>query len=262
MKVLGNDIYIQRGEIWTLDFQVSNEKGDPFMLFKYWQNPYLAITVTAARYEQEGDFRETYWLDLDNEYIEQPDGSVELQEMKRFISTEALPLPGWSIRDAINLYGTSAGGKMVLDPTSDFDITNYLFYVDENNDGNRVYRYLRTYVDNDNDLDEVWEDYDFRVIKSFNTKSWIEQGYLYDMKILSGQTVIERISELIGEDVSNLNDDIVREKIEQIEDEAEREKMRELYDSGAPLMPDYDTRALILQPTNLYVSANIQGGVR
>ena len=122
-----------------------------------------------------------------------------------------------------------------------------------------------SYVDNDSDLDEVWEDYDFRVIKSFNTKSWIEQGYLYDIKILSGQTVKERIAELSlseDEDVNAWSDDTTRAEIAKISDADTRKNILDLYESGAPLMPDYDTRALILQPTNLYVSANIQGGVR
>ena len=68
MKILGNEIYIQRGENWTIDFEVKNDDGDPYMILKSIQkNPYIAITVTAARYEQQGDFRKTYWLDLTDE---------------------------------------------------------------------------------------------------------------------------------------------------------------------------------------------------
>ena len=37
--------------------------------------------------------------------------------------------------------------------------------------------------------------------------------------------------------------------------------MQDLYDSGVPLMPNYDTKSIILQPTKLYVSTDIQGGI-
>lgn len=93
MKKIGNEIYVQRGENWSLDFNITNKKGDPYMLLKEWNNPYLAITVTAARYEQEGDFRQTYWLDLNNRWVEKNDGTTVLEPIKKFMSTEALPLP-------------------------------------------------------------------------------------------------------------------------------------------------------------------------
>ena len=52
MKILGDDVYIQRGENWSLDFDVTNEAVEPYMILKEWQNPYLVITVAAARYSQ------------------------------------------------------------------------------------------------------------------------------------------------------------------------------------------------------------------
>ena len=52
MKILGNDVHIQKGEIWSLDFDVTNSKGDPYMIFKGLRNPYMVITVALSRYEQ------------------------------------------------------------------------------------------------------------------------------------------------------------------------------------------------------------------
>lgn len=292
MKLLGDDVYIQRGETWSLDFDVTNKKGDPYMLLKNWRNPYLAITVTAARYEQEGDFRRTYWLDLSKKWQELQDGSMQLVPFKKFISTEALSLPNnsFSILDAIDWYGTANGGKIVLDETSDFDIKNYLFYIDPQHDGNRIYKYVRRYVvdhkrivdsyedpfthetiNNIQEWDEVtveeWETYDFRVIKEFTTKDWMEQTYLFDMKILAGETVQEFVTTVLQMQqltpiTTTWSDTQTREYIEQIEDEETRLYVQEVFESGMPLMPDYDTKSLILQPTKLIVSANIQGGVK
>ena len=263
MKVLGNDIYLQRGETWSLDFDITNEKGDPYMLLNTWRNPYLAITVTAARYEQKGDFRRTYWLDLNKREVERSNGYTEPEPVKRFISTEALPLVQFSVTEAIAIYGVEKGGKIVLDSMSDFDVTNYLFMVDGDENDTRIYKYVKSYKLNGygDVIDEEWEEYSFRIIKQFSTKDWIEQGYLYDMKVLAGESIEERIYSILDEQNTLYVDDL-GDCIDLIEDEVTREELRELYDSGMPLMPDYDTKLLVLEPTNIYVSANIQGGVR
>lgn len=384
MKILGNDVYIQRGETWSLDFDVTNAKGDPFMLFKAWQNPYLAITVTAARYAQKGDFRRTWWLDLKKRYVEQIDGSFVQVPMKMFIGTEALPITNFSIADVIATYGQSNSGRIVIDKDSDFDVTNYLFFVDAKSDGNKVYKYVSdytvgpvynllfsewsddatytsgdlvlyistlycvtatttagetpvsddgtpnahfaamnvdifftvdapyesghtystgdvviynnnvyvankqtanaptanadwiqlnstSYVQVDNGVvSETWEEYNFRIVKQFDTKEWTEQGFLFDIKVLAGQSVAENVYAILeqeGDDLSDAGDPNewsdrqMQSYINQISDKATREELQAIYDSGMPLMPSYDTKALILQPTNLFVSSNIQGGL-
>lgn len=257
MRMIGNEIYIQRGEKFSLDFAVRNAKGDPFMIFSRWENPYLAITVTAALYEQEGDYRETKWLDLSERWVEQSDGSLVLAPIKTFIGTEALYLSAFEVSEALSNYGVAKGGKIVNDPTSDFHIGNYLFFVDENDDGNRVYKYYDSTAN-------TWIDYDFRVITSFETKDWMEQSYLYDIKLLAGESVEEHLAGLLETTVpeEGWSDSEFKELIDSIEDDAVRAEMLEYYENGMPLMLDYDTKALILEPTRIYVSVNIQGGVR
>lgn len=271
MKNIGNEIYIQRGEDWSLDFAVRNPKGHPFVVLKAWQNPYLAITVTAALYEQRGDFRETYWLDLKQRYTEQENGDLVLEDMKRFISAEVLFLPnGFSVADAAFLYGQENGGKVVLDSTSDFDVTNFLFFTDVKGDGQNTYKFVTSYeLDETGEVsNEVWTEYDFRVIKQFNTKSWMEQGYLYDIKLLAGESTQEHVRNLLAEqgvttkELSLWSNEDWENYIVQIADEDARAEVQQLYDDGVPLMPSYDTKGLLLNPTPIYVSVNIQGGVK
>ena len=280
MRMLGNEVYIQRGETWSLDFAVRNDKGHPFVVLKDWQNPYLAITVAAALYEQRGDLRETYWLDLKRRYVEQTDGSVRLEDFKTFISAEVLWLPnGFSVADAIEHYGVANGGKMVLDKNSDFDVTNFLFFADPLSDGNYVYRYVKdyrtdnkgnvAYKENTYEEDVEWEAYDFRVIKQFNTKNWMEQGYFYDIKLLAGESTQERLISLLetqGVAVNTDKDSWTGEDWEAylalVEDETARAELMALYEDGVPLLPSYDTKSLLLDPTPIYVSVNIQGGVK
>lgn len=246
MKIVGKEIYIQRGEIWSLDFDITNDKGDPYMLFNRWTNPYLVITIATATYKQEGDFRKVYWLDLSESYIEQSDGTFILTDIKKFISTEALYLEEFTVEDVLDKYS-----KIVEDPTSDFDISNYLFYIDPVADGNRTYKYF----DGEN-----WVDYNFRIIKQFTTNDLLGQGYLFDIKIIAGESVKEHIAGILGID-ADFEDSETQAKIDEIEDEVEKAEMQDLYDSGVPLMPNYDTKSIILQPTKLYVSTDIQGGI-
>lgn len=269
MRTIGNEIHLQRGEIWSLDFAVTNQKGHPYLILKNWLNPYLVITVTAARYEQPGDMRESYWLDLNMKYVEQADGSMQLEALKRFTSAEVLWLPnGFYANDIILNYGD----KLVLNKNSEFNITNFLFFTDPNNDGNYVYKYVKDYsVDGMGLVNEdsvTWIDYDFRIIKQFNTKSWMEQGYLYDIKILAGESVQERIKSILStqgistDPLDTWSNTDWEEYISLIQNTEQREEIQTLYDEGVPLMPSYDVKGILLEPTPIYVSANIQGGVR
>lgn len=279
MKMIGNEVYIQRGETWALDFAVKDKNGHPFMLFKDWQNPYIAITVTAAMYEQEGDFRRTYWLDLTNQWVEQEDGSLALVPVKKFVSTEPLYAEaifntdnnevGFDIADLLSIYGPANGGKIVADPTSENDITNFLFYGTLDRKGGIYhYRYVKSYTkNNDGTYTAEWEDYDFRIVKQFVTKDWTEQSYLYDIKILTGESLEEHIATILRSQNVTFEDfpwssQQTRAYIDKIVDVNKRVEMLDLYASGVPLMPDYEVKTLILPPTKLYTSVNIQGGVR
>lgn len=393
MKILGDDVYIQRGENWSLDFDITNEAGEPYMMLKEWKNPYLVITVTAARYAQEGDYRHSWWLDLTQRYVEDAEGNLELEPVKRFTGTEALFLDAddFSITEVIAAYGSEADppGRIVTDKDSDFDVTNFLFYIDPNKDGNRIYKYCKSYtlvpetfvnckipvtvnpnaatgegiatagfyitasasaghvyyyndayptgaqvidcgnytihndsehyilvtartfpiqatyghgtlyvnadynlqlytisatpsgigisiavapalytnnIEEEHTEDEVWEEYSLRVIKTFDTKEWVEQGYLYDIKVLAGELVEESVHDYLineGKDVPDLpwSDEELQEQIERIDNVEMRVYYQGIYDTGMPLMPTYDTKLLVLMPTNLYVSANIQKGI-
>jgi hypothetical protein len=259
--MVGNEIYIQRGETFSLDFEVVTKKGHPYMLLKTWQNPYLVITVSAALYEQAGDYRESSWLDLNERWVEKDDGSIVLEPTKKFISTEPLFVNSFDVAEIISTYK-----KIVFDKQSDFDITNYLFYTDGNLDGNYVYKYVDNYSVVDGEYNVTWKDYSFRIVKTFDTKSWMEQGYLYDAKILTGESLRDVISsqlerEEIITSAGTWSDSLTQSYIDMIDDEEIRAEAQYLFDEGIPLRSTYDTKLLIIEPSRLYVSVNIQGGV-
>lgn len=259
MKSLGNEKHIQRGEIWPLDFEVTSSKGHPYMLFKEWPNPYLAITVTAARYTQKGDFRRTWWLDMNNRWVEKENGDFEIIPVKRFIETSPLYVKSFeNIADILEDYP-----RIQLDVESDFDITNYLFFTDSQEDNGLVYKYVDRYEVNDGLVSLIdWLPYNFRIVKQFDTKDWVEQNYLYDIKILTGENIEQYLSRLLVDDLptSPWSDEMIRTQIERITDRNVRKSVKDIFESGQPLMPNFDTRAILLYPTKIVVSANIQGG--
>lgn len=260
MRIVGDTVYIQRGETWSLDFDVTDEKGRPYMLFSKWLNPYLAITVAGSRYEQTGDMRETHWLDLSYRWVEQKNGSTVKEPFKRFIATEPLYLPtGFSVIEVLSYYGD----RIVVDTNSDFDIKNYLFYTE--NDGKYEYKYVSSYTGDDAETADdsaVWTDYNFRIVKQFDTKNWMEQGYLYDAKIVAGETLIEYVARQLGVEPDEWSTVELEENIASIQDEQARMRAMETFESGAPLISEYDIKSLIIEPSKLLVSTNIQGGVR
>ena len=230
-------------------------------------------------YEQKGDFRRTFWLDLTNQWVEQADGTLVKVPMKRFVATEPLFAEaifnevtgetGFDMTDILSMYGPTNGGRIVADPSSDNDITNFLFYGTLDRKGGAYhYRYITSYTTNeDGTYNATWEDYDFRIVKQFVTNDWVEQGYLYDIKILAGESLEEHIAAVlraqgITPEAFPWSGQQIRAHIDQIEDVNVRNEMLELYGSGAPLMPNFEVKTLILPPTKLYTSVNIQGGIR
>ena len=133
-------------------------------------------------------------------------------------------------------------------------------------DGNRVYSYVASYIKDGNTVsDFVWAEYKFRIIKQFITRDWTEQSYLFDIKVVSGESLNEHIANVLGIEISSVNEwsnNEIQEHINEITDTSVRKEMQTLYDNGAPLMPTLDTASLILPPTRLYVGANIQGGIK
>lgn len=276
MKRVGNDFYIQRGENLTLDCEITNYAGDPLMLPRAWRNPYLVITVTSADYTQAGAMRENHWLSIDKHWVEQDNGEEvgkpKLIPTKRFTSTEALPLGQYAsiddgITDAMVLYGIPEG-RIVLNKESDFDITNFLF-VCKDTDGNPVYKYVTDYeYDKETDTfsKQEWERYVFRIIKSFDTKDWVEQTYHMDIKLLAGTSLQEYVTKALinqgykGEFVDgDWSKEQIQSYIYKILNKDQRSYAQETLDANLPLI-NYDTKVVIQDNMRIYVGVDTLGG--
>lgn len=263
MRIIGDNIIIQRGEDFTIDFEVKSLEGHPLMLLKQLTNPFLVITVTNNRYENVNVYKQSWWLDIDNCRFIQKDGTVINAKLKRFTSTEPLSITIFDAQEVVSTYVST--GRLVLDKSSDFDITNFLFYTTDE-EGNNTYKYIKDYTVADGSIaTQKWEEYSgFRVIKSFYTSDWIEQSYWIDMKVLSGETLDESLyaymKEESYEDIPELpwTEEIFLAQLERVVDVTIKEKYTKLYESNAPLVEPYDSEQVILYPKKISISSNIQ----
>lgn len=274
MRMVGNEVYIQRGENFTLDFQVADELGNPFVVYNEWRHPYLAITITAARYPQDGDMRRTYWLDLSKRWVADVNGTLTEENLKSFVSTQPLYMPTYpfTVEDIAAYYGSFVNTEDSDDP---FYYTNYLFFTDTNANGERKFVYgvseRQITIEGETFRQVICAQYDFRVVTSFNTRDWYEQTYLYDIKVLAGQSTGEFIvASLLNYDSqydfgdatsnpANWTREDYQAFINDIQDEEDKATAQMLFDNNIPLTSTYDTKKIILPATNIYVSANIQG---
>lgn len=261
MRMVGNDIYIQRGETFAIDFRLKNDKGQPLVLLNRWKHPYIIITIGSTLYTQEGRQSDSYWLDVSEKLVQTKDGTLSVVETPTFISMKALFAQDFDFSVLKEQYKNNSQINFD-DQDNDFWVGNYLFYRDADNDGNYEYAYLKSHSVNC----DVWQNYDFRIVKQFDTRDWDAARYLYDIKIVSGQTLQEYITNILagrGIDVltSEWTDAEMDTYINEIADSDLRAEVRSMYDQRLPLVNTYDTECQILSQQNIYVNTNVQKGV-
>lgn len=174
-----------RGSLFSLDFNISNSKGDPFMIYKDDTNPRLVFTVSAARYKENGEIRDDYYVDLENQFVVS-DGELVEVPAKKFASTESFYTDDFAYTGTID---TLYPGIFSDNPADDNYYGNYLFYANVN--GKKEYKYY----DGTN-----WVGYNFRIIQHFDTRNWVEQTYLLHVKYTTG--VIENDKYIVTKEMT------------------------------------------------------------
>lgn len=180
-----------RGSLFSLDFNISNSKGDPFMIYKEDTNPRLIFTVSAARYKENGEIRDDYWVDLENQFVVSG-GSLVGVPAKKFASTEAFYTDDF-------IYVTIAAHYPDIfsdNPADNNYYGNYLFYTTTS--GKKEYKYYNG---------EDWVGYNFRIVQHFDTKNWVEQTYLLQIKYTTG--VVENDEYIVTKEIVLLNEAII-----------------------------------------------------
>lgn len=184
MRTKAGDIYCERGETFTIGFDVRGNDGAPYVLSSKLEGEgfkaYLLLTVASSANVTESE-RKVYnfWGDTSN--------------IDKFYTTKPL------MRDDVGAVGASASDawtaiynsytKELDESATTINPANYAIYYKEDDDGTRTYRRI-TGTDANT---AKWADYKFLYYKHFSkaiTEQWVESQYDYALKVVSG-TVIE-----------------------------------------------------------------------
>lgn len=193
MKSLNNELFVHRGETFSIDKTIQNKDGSPYIISSKLQNPAFLLTISNTRYEV--DKRYIY-----NRYL-------KLDEFPRFENTTAVNL---------KVFKSSSGGttsnyddfdditslSTVTNPVTGVEYDNVVasgwigtefwisqvggdvFYVEDSN-GKKTYKYWK--YDENNVNGGNWEEYKCRIVTPFFstlTINWIDQNYTYSINLV------------------------------------------------------------------------------
>lgn len=235
MTIKGNEMTVLRGETFTIDRTIVNRDGSPFIVSSEYQNPYLLLTVASTRYDEMPDgYKVNWWLNLDEMVGE--DGNIV--KLPRFKSTRPIQ---------ISKFDTESEELIGYEPLED------LFCVIT--DDGPMYKYF--------DEAGVWHEYEFRIIHHFLhsvTTEWIEQSYLYSIRLVAGLSMESYIKDLYKavfdidapshKTVEELYNEIKNKNVEYVKD----------LEVGRALAT-FDVVQDILVPTKLTVLSDLNGGL-
>lgn len=151
MKLRGKEIIVHRGETFTLDMNIKNRDGSPYILSKDLKNQYLLLSIASSKYSQANGYSSARWLELNDEAYPKFDDTVPHDMGSSFDSSKVTV------------------GK------------DYIYTAIEN--GVRKYKYYDSSAN-------TFIDYSLRVVTKFNygeTKEWVPQAYDYSLTLMAGE---------------------------------------------------------------------------
>lgn len=169
VRVLGNRIWVKRGESFTIKFGDSSECA-PIVLSDTLKNTYIVVRLVSTSYPQEGRYELLHWLDC--------------QKVIRFKETRIMPITSLSVLPEDDTGPDEKGVyKRVYSYTALGETTYY-------------YRASKA------ELPGSLKNYSFKFkVKYSHEESCklIDNEYICELYLVSGQTVAERLKELCDE---------------------------------------------------------------
>ena len=161
MQILGTDIYVVRGESFSIDYSLVNRDGSPYIVTNRANNAYFLLTVASTKYSQQGRYVKNWWLEIPAEL--------------RFENTNALEINKSMVDEKINPYSSS--------PT-------YAVYYYIDDDGSKVYVRWNG---------SEFVHYELRIVKTFSkqdTSEWTAQSYVYSINYVDGVLMLQYLRDL------------------------------------------------------------------
>ena len=166
MEVLNNQLYVQQGEAFTLDFLLRNKDNSPYIVSSQLKNPYYLVTVSSMSTNPDRDKR--YLL---NKWC-------KITEDKFFVTTPIL-IQSIAQFDFANI--------KKLANADGCTVANYAVYYTITDNVAKYYKYTGT-DDEAYDYNKMVT-YENRFVVSFGTDitiDWNEHAYVYGIQLVDG----------------------------------------------------------------------------
>lgn len=184
MKTFNNELVIHRGETFSMDKVVQNKDGSPYIVSNKLQNPYVLVSVSTTRYDQNKRYLLNQWLPLSDKVRFSITEPIDLLSFK----TEANgTVSKYTSFDDVKREWVSENENCIVsgyigDQFVYYDYDDCVLYLQDER-GVRDYKYW-------NLEQERLLKYEFRITCPFTqemTSKWIEQSYVYSITLMSGE---------------------------------------------------------------------------
>ena len=173
MRVYADRIQVERGEEWTYDVYFQNRDGSPYIVSNKLTNPYILVTIASSKYTQNGRYIANFWSKVTDTY-------------PTFYSTQ----PTEIVADVATISDLGSPDDYGVDLPDGSGETYATYSVYKWTDKNGETHYLQWYKNVDADKWE-YKEYSFHFVIAFPTgitNEWIEQNYVFGVKLVGGTT--------------------------------------------------------------------------
>ena len=185
MRLYNKELKIQQGEEFAIDWELTLENGDPYIVSSKLSNPMIQIVISSTNYAQPGviEYRNNYNGAGNREVVDTGQMFNYYLEVKdTFLETTPVTVP-----ESYDTIVNQGGYPSSLLP---FDAQKAVV-----NLGHNAYYRCKRYTGGKYE----WEEYHFRIVKTFrteDTKQWTEHDYTYAINLVSGKTTEERLMDM------------------------------------------------------------------
>lgn len=184
MKTFNNELVIHRGETFSMDKVVQNKDGSPYIVSNKLQNPYVLVSVSTTRYDQNKRYLLNQWLPLSDKVRFSITEPIDLLSFKTEANGTVSKYTSFDDvkRELVSENENCIVSGYIGDQFVYYDYDDCVLYLQDGR-GVRDYKYW-------NLEQERLLKYEFRITCPFTqemTSKWIEQSYVYSITLMSGE---------------------------------------------------------------------------
>ena len=245
MENNGNEQFVQQGENWNLDkvLSSSNREYIPYIVSSQRKNPFFVVTVASTKYEKNYRYVKSWW------------NSPDEMKIPTFYQTVPQYIGELNSESDIPQSGILAGENKNQRYLYQYTLANELINPDI---GHKPYHYF--YYDySSNDNGTLVKDYECKITFNFmsnDTAQWTGQNYLYQITLVSGQLMADRLEEIYRAHAPEDWPDTIEAQYKYVKVQWPNELQPDI-DIDSPL-GRIDVPETILPPTTLYVQNNLR----